>query len=130
MKEWRAPAAKIEMFAANEYVAACYAIVNEYEDFFTMTTAPTDGDTVTWKQKGFADDGLDYMGTNDIPKSGGWYYQGDKLTGTAVNIYCGTQRNYSDRQITQTANGTAVPVSVIEITEANYTKYSCGPNHS
>ncbi len=115
-KEYVKPVIESEEFVANEYVAACYAILGDNDNWFVKKDGyPTDGDyeNFKWNNKGFADDQFDVI----IKK---WYYSGDELGNEGKKPV----RNFFGESVQ------AIGVNIEQITQNNCNSYNCGPNAS
>lgn len=144
-KAYTKPSIEMETFSPNEYIAACYALVdqNDPANFVIKGNIAdgkgTDGQNFSkdgkyyWNGKGFEDDHLDVLS-----HSWGEQYDGssDKVT-----YYNGTDMNLTSTVSAWEANGDskrgeklqtyqATPVNIITITEGNAATYNTSVNAS
>ena len=140
-RKWEEPKIKINEFAANEYVAACYIYT---ETGIVVDNWPTDGKLEipnkisSWNKTGFQDDGFDFLAGDDdtIPSNGnGWYGNNqslDHIKKGSLNPIYGSYGNHAAPNNVGMANpvyffGKNWPT---QITSTNYKQYGVGPNAS
>ncbi len=139
-KAYVKPAVEMETFSPNEYIAACYALVdvNDTSNFAICgdlkNGTGTDGMNAyskgkwNWTNKGFGDDHLDKLATDWAESHNGWFYDGPGMTHTtAVKTW--------EASNDTTKGGTmvdhmATQVNITKITESNAADYNTGVNAS
>lgn len=139
-KTYVKPAIEMETFSPNEYIAACYAIVdvNDPTNFAikgNWNGKGTDGQNSSqngkwyWRNNGFDDDHFDYLDHPTWKESHtGWFYDGPGMNhSTSVS----TWEAAGDTQKGETmVSHTATQVNIVEITEGNAASYNTGANAS
>lgn len=139
-KTYVKPSIEMETFAPNEYIAACYAIVDAGNPAnFTIkgnwNGKGTDGQNKKenglwyWKKTGFDDDNFDYL-DHDIwgESHTGWFYNGPGMEHTtAVKTW---EAAGDTAQNGTMVDHMATQVNIIQITSENASDYNTGVNAS
>lgn len=139
-RAYQKPMMEMEAFAPNEYIAACYAIVdvNDSSNFtikkgwngnYTDGQNTHNGGLWNWNSRGFGDDNFDYL---DSPNWGeshtGLFYNG---AGMSHTTQVSTWEANGDRRRNDTmVDHLATQVGIIELTEENSSIYQSSANAS
>jgi hypothetical protein len=139
-KTYEKPNVEVENFEPNEYIAACYAIVDvNNEQNFTIKGGwngqYTDGENGNsdgiwhWNSKGFDDDHFDYL---DSPTWGeshtGLFYDGPGMTHTTqVSSWEANQDTVKNATM---VDHMATQVKIVQLTDANSGAYGSSANAS
>lgn len=139
-KTYVKPSVEMETFSPNEYIAACYALVdvNDSTNFTVVGNIAngkgTDGQNGTsngkwiWNKKGFDDDHLDTLATVWKESHDGLFYDGPGMTHTtAVQTW---EANNDTVKGGTMVDHMATQVNSVKITSANASDYNTGVNAS
>ena len=133
------PSIEMETFAPNEYIAACYAIVdvNNSSNFaikggwdgqYTDGINNNSNGRYNWPGNGFQDDNFDYLDTTWGESTTGLFYDGPGMS-HSTNVK--TWEGNNDRRVGETlVDHVATQVNIVELTEANSSTYNSSPNAS
>ena len=138
-KVYSQPRMEVETFAANEYIAACYAIVepktNDTNFIIRKSADMTDGvnnrnssGVCVFNNKGFGDDNYDCLGKYLGESHDGWFYNGPGMEHkTRVQVW----ESNGDTEAGQTlVEYMATQVFSVQITEENASMYGTTVNAS
>lgn len=141
-KAYVKPSIEMETFSPNEYIAACYAIVNAGDPSNFIVSAnlkngPTDGQNYIkdskyyWNGKGFDDDHLDELSTSWYESDNSWYYNGPGMSHTTeIQVWKANGDATSKTSPKTLVTEVATAVNLVEITEANASDYNTSVNAS
>lgn len=138
-RSYQKPVMEMETFAPNEYIAACYAIVDVNDSTnFTIKQGwngnPTDGmnsksgGAWNWLGKGFEDDNLDTLSTDYAESTNGLFYNGPGMEHT-TEVSAWEANGDTDKGDTM-KKYTATEVKVVTLTDDNYNQYGFSANAS
>ncbi|MDD7176435.1 MAG: hypothetical protein SPG09_09585 [Lachnospiraceae bacterium] len=144
-KAYTKPSIEMETFSPNEYIAACYAIINQMDtsNFVIRRDLAngkgTDGmngrdkaGNYMWNRKGFEDDNIDilshdwreiYEGSGDTT-----FYNGPGMN-SSVTVQAWEANHDSEKGGTMVSHD-ATPVTITKITADNAAQYNTGVNAS
>ena len=132
------PNMEVECFAANEYIASCYAIVDvnnaanfvikgNWDGVYTDGKNTNQGKQYYFDSKGFSDDNLDYLDQVWFESHDGLFYNGPGMTHTtAIQTWEGAGEAKGQRKM----DYMATQVSLQQITEGNAATYNTTVNAS
>ena len=139
-KAYVKPTIEMETFSPDEYIAACYALVdiNDPTNFAikgNWNGKATDGQNSLkngkyyWRNNGFGDDHFDYLDKPTWKEShSGWFYDGSGMShNTTVSAW---EANGDTTRGQNLVTHNATQVSIVEITESNAASYNTGANAS